>query len=236
MPHHKASTWNNAGGQLINGDCCKVMARLPSESVDLVVTDPPYLVNYRATDGRTVPNDDTTGTWLVPAFQQMYRLLKQDSFCGSFYGWNSVEVFMRAWKQAGFKPVGHLTWIKTYSSNRRARKHYLRYQHENAYLLVKGTPAPPRTPLADVLTWRYTGNTHHPTEKPVSGLAPLIATFSKRGDVVLDPFAGAGSTAVAAAQFERRYLAIELDERYYRTARKRLASLTRRTTRDRDRC
>ena len=125
-----------------------------------------------------------------------------------------------AWKRAGLQPVGHLVWAKRYSS----RERFLRYHHENAYLLAKGQPARPRAPLKDVLARRYSGNRLHPTQKPVSGLTPLISSFSRPGDLVLDPFAGSGSTAVAAALLDRRYLAIELDPTYYRIARDHLAA------------
>lgn len=66
-------------------------------------------------------------------------------------------------------------------------------------------------PVSDVLPWRYTGNRLHPTEKPVSGLVPLIRAFTRPGDVVLDPFCGSGSTLVAAKQICRHYIGIELD-------------------------
>lgn len=61
--------------QMLHGDCLSLLPHLPAESVDLVVTDPPYLVNYRARDGRTVPGD-TTADWLAPAFAELYRVLR----------------------------------------------------------------------------------------------------------------------------------------------------------------
>src|SRR5262249_23320431 len=96
-------------------------------------------------------------------------------------------------------------------------------RHEQAYLLAKGRPPLPAQPLPDVLPWKYTGNKWHPTEKAVSILRPLVQCFSQRGDLVLDPFAGCGSTAVASALAGRRYLGIELEERYCACARRRLA-------------
>jgi site-specific DNA-methyltransferase (adenine-specific) len=62
----------------------------------------------------------------------------------------------------------------------------------------------------------------HPTQKPVGALLPLIMAFSQVGDVVLDPFAGSGSTAVAAEISGRHYIAVELSERYAAIARERL--------------
>ena len=83
--------------------------------------------------------------------------------------------------------------------------------------------------LPSVLEWRYTGNTLHPTQKPVGALMPLVMAFSQIGDVILDPFAGSGSTAVAAAMLGRQYIAIELNEEYARIARSRLTAGTYQT-------
>jgi site-specific DNA-methyltransferase (adenine-specific) len=79
--------------------------------------------------------------------------------------------------------------------------------------------------LDDIRDWEYSGNRLHPTQKAVGILQPLIRSFSKPGDVVLDPFAGSGSTAVAAALCGRRYVAIELEADYCRLARRRLAGI-----------
>ena len=203
---------------IICGDCISVMATMPSTSVDLVVTDPPYLVNYRPSDGRRYPNDDND-RWLVPAFAEVARVLKRDRFVVSFYGWNKADRFLLAWKAAGLYPVGHLVWTKNYYSKER----FVRYSHESAYLLAKGNPPKPRVGLRDVLDWRYTGDTLHPTQKPVMALLPLIMAYSQVGDIVLDPFAGSGTTAVAAATLGRRYIGIELEPKYAAIAQERLA-------------
>ncbi|WP_458421031.1 DNA methyltransferase, partial [Pseudomonas aeruginosa] len=75
-------------------------------------------------------------------------------------------------------------------------------------MLVKGHPAKPAHPIDDVRPWEYSGNVSHPTEKAVSVLKPLIESFSHRGDVVVDPFAGVGGTLVAAALSHRQYIGI----------------------------
>jgi site-specific DNA-methyltransferase (adenine-specific) len=98
-------------------------------------------------------------------------------------------------------------------------------------LLAKGNPARPEKPLSDVQPWTYTGNRVHPTEKSVRILRPLIETFSSPGGIVLDPFAGSGSTAVAASLSGRRYIGIELEESYCNLARERLAGVARYTDR-----
>ncbi len=189
------------------------MRGMESESIDFILTDPPYIARYQSRDGRTVANDDN-GRWLRPAFSQMYRLLKGGSFCVSFYGWSKADLFISAWRAAGFRIVGHIVFPKRYSSS----TCFLRYQHEQAYLLAKGNVTPPTYPLPDVIEFRYTGNRLHPTEKPTRALRPIINVFSKSGGVVLDPFCGSGSTLVAAKELNRRFVGIELDSAHYATA------------------
>jgi adenine-specific DNA-methyltransferase len=205
--------------RILPGDCIQVMRHLPDACIDLVVTDPPYLTRYRDRSGRTVHNDDRNG-WVRPAFGEIHRVLKPDAFCISFYGWNHVETFMSAWKEAGFRPVGHIVWRKNYAS----KTGFLQARHEQAYLLAKGYPPCPDCPLSDVRSWTYSGNKHHPTEKAVSVIEPLITAFSSPGDLVLDPFLGSGTTALAAQRCGRRYLGIEKDADYCAIAESRLAA------------
>lgn len=212
--------------QIVQGDCVQVLKSLPDSTVDLVLTDPPYLVNYRDRSGRSVRNDGGSPEFLG-AFSDLYRVLKPNSVCVCFYGWSRVDEFFSAWRQAGFRPVGHIVWQKDYAS----RAGLVEYRHEQAYLLAKGNPARPAKPLADVQPWEYSGNRAHPTEKAVGILTPLVRAFSKPGDIVLDPFAGSGSTAVATSLSGRRYIGIELEDRYCNIARKRLAGVARYTDR-----
>jgi DNA modification methylase len=208
--------------QILQGDCLQILPMLPDCSVDLVLTDPPYLARYRDREGRTLANDDNPAA-VVSAYEDLYRILKPGSFCISFYGYTRLHEFTLAWKQAGFETVGHIVWPKPYASSTR----FLRLMHESAFVLAKGRPAKPAQPLPDVQCWDYTGNKSHPTEKSVRIMQPLIRSFSKEGDLVLDPFAGSGTTCVAAALAQRRYLGIELEARYCAIARKRLAGAER---------
>ncbi len=81
----------------------------------------------------------------------------------------------------------------------------------------------PSKPVPDVLPWgKNTGNRLHPCQKPVTVFEPVIEAFTKPGDLILDPFAGSASSAVAAKSLGRHYLAIELDWHYYQAAWKRL--------------
>lgn len=203
---------------IIHGDCIEELAKFPARCIDLAVTDPPYITSYKDRSRRTVINDDNA-VWLEPAFAEMFRVLKRDAFCVSFYGWPKADLFINAWRKAGFRIGGHLVFRKRYGS----RNAFLQYRHEMAYLLIKGNPAFPATPLPDVLDWTYTGNKLHPTQKPTGILQPLIETFSKPGDIVLDSFAGSGSTLAAASKLGRNYIGIELDAAHHQTAMSRLS-------------
>jgi len=184
--------------RFMRGDSVEIMAGFPDNSIDFILTDPPYLVGFKDRSGRSIAND-VSDEWVLPASREMFRVLKNNSLAVSFYGWNRVDVFMQAWKSA-----------------------FVGYQHENAYLLAKGRPPLPAKPLPDVMPWQYTGNRHHPTEKPVSILQPLIETFTRPGDLILDPFAGSGSTCVAEDQCGRRWIGIELLEQYHAAGLRRL--------------
>jgi len=206
-------------GQVVLGDCVQVMRSMPSSIVDLVITDPPYLVNYKPRDGRRCGGDDNSA-WLAPAFREIYRVLKPDRFCATFYGWPWIDRFMVAWKKSGFRPVSHLTWVKAHCS----RAGYTAGHHEVGYLLAKGKPLKPQRPLSDVLPWEYTGNPLHPNQKPVCAIRPLIEAFSQTGEIVFDPFAGSGTTGAAAQECGRRFILIEKEERYWRAARERFTN------------
>jgi adenine-specific DNA-methyltransferase len=125
---------------------------------------------------------------------------------------------MQAYRAAGFRVAGHFAFPKRYTSSTR----YLRYQHECAHLLVKGNPRYPQQTIGDVIDWTYSGNRLHPTQKPLSVLLPLIETFSASGGTVLDPFAGSGSSLLAAKMLGRPYVGIELDAKYHAIASRRL--------------
>lgn len=208
--------------QIMQGDCVEVLKSLPDRSVDLVVTDPPFLGGYRDRRGRTLANDHKPEA-VVGAYEGLYRVLRPDSFCITFYGYPRLHDFVHAWTKAGFRTVGHMVWPKRYASSAR----FVEVRHESAYVLAKGRPQLPAEPLPSVQQWEYSGNRDHPTQKALRVMEPLITAFSQEGDLVLDPFAGSGTTCVAAALNGRRYLGIEFEPKYCELARRRLTGAAR---------
>jgi len=211
------TTANGYRDKILQGDCLNILPTLPAGAVDFILTDPPYITRYQSRDGRSVPNDDNH-RWLKPAFAEMHRVLANDAFCVSFYGWPQADKFLQAYRAAGFRVVGHFAFPKRYTS----RSRFVRYQHECAHLLAKGNPPCPRDTIGDVIDWTYSGNKLHPTQKPLSVLLPLVETFCPQQGTLLDPFSGSGSSLLAAKTLGRSYIGIELDAKYHAIAERRL--------------
>ena len=209
------------GVTIFHGDCQTIMQMFAAASVDFILTDPPYLVNYSGRwDGerRTIIGDNNAN-WLVPAYREMFRVLKPNSFMVTFYGWPHADAFVGTFKTLGFRIVSHFAFVKNIWGLGR----YTRGQHETAYLLAKGRPPIPDKGISDVIEWMRENDALHPNQKPVSALRPLIETFAAESGIVLDPFMGSGSTLLAARDFGLSAIGIECEERWCRYARSRLS-------------
>jgi adenine-specific DNA-methyltransferase len=213
--------YSRGGFTIYHGDCQIVMPTFPNESFDFVLTDPPYLVNHEGRwDGprQSIVGDDHDD-WLHPTFREIWRVLKADTFCVSFYGWPQCDRFVGVWKQLGFRLVSHLAFVKNVWGLGR----YTRGKHETAYLLAKGHPPRPANGIADVIEWEREPDAFHPHQKPVQALYPLLAAYTPPNGTVLDPFLGSGSTLRASKDMGFSAIGIEIDEQYCRRAVARLA-------------
>jgi site-specific DNA-methyltransferase (adenine-specific) len=221
----KPPTWippyySRGGFTIYNTDCRTVLPTLDEESFDFVLTDPPYLVNYQGRwDANRQPIvGDNHDDWLHPTYAELWRVLKPDTFCVSFYGWPHCDRFVGVWKQLGFRLVSHLAFVKNVWGLGR----FTRGRHETAFLLAKGRPGRPAKGIADVIEWEREPDAFHPNQKPVHALYPLLATFAPAGGIVLDPFMGSGGTLRAAKDMGLRAVGIEIEEHYCRRASARL--------------
>ena len=212
---------NHTSG-IVQGDCITVMRGMAAASVDMILTDPPYLVSYRDRSGRTLANDNNPA-FVKPALAEMGRVLTQDGVCVLFCGWAALHHFAPAWTGAGFTVKGQLVFVKPYASSART----VACRHESAFVLSKGAPRRIGRALPDVLPWHYSGNRLHPTEKAVNTLLPLIRAFCPEGGMVLDPFCGSGSTVAAALACGRRGVGIDIDPQHVKTASARMKALVR---------
>jgi len=200
------------GVTLYHGDCRDVLPELPAESFDMVLTDPPYLVSYTGRWGKHHEPivGDSDPSWVHPAFCEIWRVLKRDSLCLSFYGWTNADIFLGTWKEIGYRPVSHIAVLKVHYGFGT----YARTQHATAYLLAKGTPQRPVQTFSDVLVGELPSPLVHPNQKPIGPISQLITTFAPATGLVLDPFAGSGTTLIAARAVGRRAIGVEVDERF----------------------
>jgi DNA modification methylase len=211
---------------LYHGDCRSVLPTIQRQSFDLLLTDPPYGINYvgRGQHGPIAGDDGATD--LLAALATALRLLK---FNRHFYVFGPQDI-----SSLTTGATTELIWDK--------RKHGAGNlsipwgtSHEkitfgvwNPYKSQAGVGAHLArlrrgTVLAFPTVNQGKGALKHPTEKPVPLLRELIEASSRMGEVILDPFAGAGSTLLAAKAEGRRAVGVELEERYCEIAAKRLA-------------
>ena len=214
--------------QLINGDCFEILRSMPDESIDCVITDPPYGVNFRSNRRQEkfeVIQNDNFLDWILPTYKEIYRVLKKDSLCISFYGWPQVDVFLGCFKAVGFTPKSHLVFIK----NVFGLGHWTRGQHESAFLLAKGNPKKTNDAKSDVIeycnSWNREVDQIHPTQKPTETMIALVDRFTSPNETILDPFMGSGTTGVAALEMGRNFIGIEIDKKYFNIAQKRIKAV-----------
>jgi site-specific DNA-methyltransferase (adenine-specific) len=206
---------------IYHGDCQELLRALPRESIDMVLTDPPYGVDYRGrwcSDWEKISGDDEPMS-VLPAFAEIWRVLKANSLCLSFYGWPHADLFLSMWKLVGFRPVSHIVCVK----NNIGLGYFSRSQHETAYLLAKGKPVRRDPAASDVFAWDREPCTYHPSQKPLGAISRTLTAFTREDAVILDPFMGSGTTLVAARNLGRRAIGIEIDGRYCDVAVQRLA-------------
>lgn len=213
--------YEQAGISLYHGDCRQILPQLAAETFDLVLTDPPYLVSYCGRWGSDLEpiEGDCDPSWVLPVYRDIFRVLKPDSLCLTFYGWPHAETFLSTWRVVGFRPISVFALVK----RRIGLGYFTRAQHELAYLLAKGKPPKPAVAPSDVLDWATSGTSLHPNQKPLGAVSKLLSSFSNKTGLILDPFCGSGTTLVAAGQCGRRAVGIEIEERFCEVAAMRLS-------------
>jgi len=210
---------------IIHGDSLTVLRQMEPGSVDAIITDPPYGINYKSQTGASVLNDNAPFIWFL---YDAFRVLKSgDSGRGTlvcFTRWDVQQVFIDAMKLAGFIVKSEVIWDKV-AYGMGDTKAAFSPTHENIIFAIKDKKFsfPGHRPK-DLITYKKLGSSQmvHPTEKPVGLMAELITAVTKPGDLICDPFTGSGSTLVAAKKTGRRYIGIEIDDHHYETAQRRV--------------
>ena len=213
--------WTLGRHRLICGDSTKAETYdllMGGTKANLVITDPPYNVNYEGSAGKIKNDnmaDDTFYNFLLDAYTQMHSAMADDASIYVFHADTEGLNFRKAFADAGFYLSGCCIWKK--QSLVLGRSPY-QWQHEPClYGWKKNGKHQWYTGRKETTIWEFDKpkkNGDHPTMKPIPLLVYPIMNSSMSNSVVLDPFGGSGSTLIACEQTDRICYTVELDEKF----------------------
>ncbi len=194
--------------RLVQADAREFLPSLPAESVDLIVTDPPYAFDRGDTYFREWFEELPDEAW-PEIFIELHRVLAMNAHAYVFADRRIRPIFEAAAKAARFRVHRALIWDK---GSIGLGHGVWRPQHEFICFFSKGSRRGNSRSLGDVL--RASSPRGYPTEKPVAVLKQLIAQSSGRGQLVLDPFCGSGNVGKVARGLGRRALLCDVDAEF----------------------
>lgn len=207
--------------QIILGDCIKVLREIQNNSIDLIITDPPYGDNVAyGFENKTIINNENP---LIncSALIECYRVLRKNKSLYVFTNWKHypflTEFIIRYTK---FKIRHLIVWKK----NNFGLGWAFRHQYELILVLEKGKPKYNLKDFSDVQSASHISHNPltHPHEKPIDLITKMINHSSKENDLILDPFCGSGSICLASKKLNRNFIGIEIEEKYVEMAKRRL--------------
>lgn len=221
------------------GDFRDLLGSLPSGTVDLVLTDPPYTISrptgFAKLGDRSVARFAVSmdfGQWdhdnidLDALSEGMFRVLRKSGTALVWYDLWKLSHLAEAMTRAGFKMLRLLIWEKTNPVPLNMKSTYLSNSREVALVGVKvGKPTFNDQYHNGVYSYpipRHNGHRIHPTQKPLNLFTELVRVHSLPGDLVVDPFLGSGTTAVAAVESGRMFYGGDIDSHYVKEARHRV--------------
>lgn len=218
----RGDIWTVGRHRLMCGDATSaedVAKLMNGKKANLIVTDPPYNVAFKASDGLTIQNDsmknDEFYTFLYNSFQNMAEHLENGGSAYVFHADTEGLNFRKAFLDAGFHLAGVCIWVK--NSLVLGRSDY-QWQHEPVLFgWKKGGKHSWYSDRSQTTIWNYDKpkrNKNHPTSKPLDLLGFPICNSSQENAVVMDTFGGSGSTLMACEQLNRICCMMELDEKY----------------------
>jgi len=233
--------------KVIAGDALKVLTSLPTESVDAVVTDPPYSsggmvrgdrmastrAKYQSTDVQTEhpsfsgDNRDqrSFGYWCAMWLAECRRVTKPGGMLCVFTDWRQLPTTTDAVQAGGWVWRGIVPWDKV-----QARPVPGRFRAQAEYMVWATNGPRDMTPTDEAVygggvfrvTTTPTDDREHATQKPVELMRQVIEVVTKKGETVLDPFAGSGSTGVACVMDGRKFIGIEMMDHFVEVASNRI--------------
>ena len=218
----RGDLWIVGRHRLVCGDATRtedVERLMDGKKANLIVTDPPYGVSFKSSDGLTIQNDSMKDeefyTFLLTAFQCMAEHLENGGSAYVFHADTEGLNFRKAFIDAGFHLAGVCIWVK--NSLVLGRSDY-QWQHEPVLFgWKKGGKHSWYSDRRQTTIWNYDKpkrNKNHPTSKPLDLLGYPICNSSQENAIILDTFGGSGSTLMACEQLNRICHMMELDEKY----------------------
>jgi DNA modification methylase len=222
----KAVLDGESEGCIVQGDCLEVMSTMPDGCVDAVVTDIPYgEVNRHSNGLRTLDKlDADVVTFDLNVLADLFGRLSTGSvyaFCGT----EQVSGIRKALVSLGLS-TRLCVWEKTNPSPMNG-EHLWLSSIEACVFGKKPGATFTRKCESPVFRFPVCTNQVHPTQKPIGLMCYLTQSSTNQGDIILDPFCGSGTTCVAAKKLGRRYIGIELSEKYCRIASNRVQNTER---------
>lgn len=214
--------------KIICGDALLELKKMPNESVDCCITDPPYNIhlqkNYYSNRKRKNYSQYVDGPvkhslWIP----EIYRILKNNCHFYCFSGYTEIADLIKESEKIGFEIKGIIVWHKKWTGWIAGAYGYkYKPMSELCCFFFKGKRKiiNPETP--DIIEAKRMRNIDHPCPKPIDLLGIFIKNSTNENDLVLDPFMGSGSTALACKMLNRNYLGVELNPEYIKIAEKRL--------------
>ena len=210
--------------KIIKGDCIGYMKTLPNNCIDLIITDPPYGDNVGyGKNNKTIKNNKNPLINCL-ALVECYRIMKRNSSLYLFTNWKHypflTEFILRYTK---FK-IRHLVVWKKHNFG---LGWAFRHQYELILVLEQGKPKYNLKNFSDVQICSHINynKENHPHEKPVDLIMKMVEHSSEEGDIILDPFCGSGSVCIACEQMKRKWIGVELDERWVKMGREKISNL-----------
>jgi DNA modification methylase len=218
----RGDVWTVGKHRLMCGDATladDVNTLMGDKRANLIVTDPPYGVSFKASDGLTIENDSLKGekfyNFLLSAFKNMADHLEKGGAAYVFHADTEGLNFRKAFIDAGFHLAGVCIWVK--NSLVLGRSDY-QWQHEPIlYGFLQNGKHPWYADRKQTTIWNYDKpkrNKDHPTSKPLDLLGYPIQNSSQENAIILDTFGGSGSTLMACEKLNRICYMMELDPKY----------------------
>lgn len=223
--------------RIYNEDCLSGMKKIPDKSIDLIVTDPPYQIdNTTAGEGSELSrriqkmNTDIEINNLTKGFNkeilnEMLRVMKKPNI----YLWcnhKQIPMYLDFFVKQNGCSFDFIIWKKTnaaplFNNKYLTDKEYCLYFRKNGYCNPNDYDKA-KTVYVQPLNTKDKKWDKHPTIKPLNIITNLVENSSKKGDLVLDPFMGSGTTAVACLNTERKYIGFEINTEYFENSLKRI--------------